>query len=102
VLLEPLLRAPQQVLVLLVKGYRLLFKPWLGNACRFEPSCSQYALDALGRHGALGGSALTLGRLLRCHPWCAGGIDPVPARAPGHRLFTRLLAPDERDPLAPK
>lgn len=79
---------PRQALIALVQGYRYLLKPWLGNACRFEPSCSQYALDALRRHGAAAGGALTAGRLLRCHPWCDGGLDPVPTRAPG--LFTRL------------
>lgn len=73
---------PRAVLLGLVHGYRLLFKAWLGNACRFEPSCSQYALDALHRHGAADGTLLTAGRLLRCHPWCAGGCDPVPARGP--------------------
>jgi putative membrane protein insertion efficiency factor len=79
---------PRRVLVALVKGYRLLLKAWLGNSCRFEPSCSQYALDALNRHGALAGSSLTVGRILRCHPWCEGGCDPVPDQP--HRLFTRL------------
>jgi putative membrane protein insertion efficiency factor len=79
---------PRQGLIGVVRAYRLLFKPWLGNACRFEPSCSQYALDALARHGALAGGTLTAGRLLRCHPWCDGGLDPVPARAPD--LFSRL------------
>jgi hypothetical protein len=82
----------QRLLVLLVRAYRLLLKPWLGNACRFEPTCSAYALTALERHGALGGSWLAAGRLMRCHPWCDGGCDPVPAQPP--RLFTRLgLAP---------
>jgi putative membrane protein insertion efficiency factor len=71
-----------------VKGYRLLLKPWLGNACRFEPTCSQYALNALERHGAIVGASLAAGRLLRCHPWCAGGCDDVPAQPPA--LFTRL------------
>lgn len=79
---------PRQALIALVQGYRYLLKPWLGNACRFEPTCSQYALDALRRHGAVAGGALATGRLLRCHPWCDGGLDPVPSRAPG--LFTRL------------
>lgn len=69
-------------------AYRLTLKPWLGNACRFEPSCSQYALDALDRHGAWAGACLTTGRLLRCHPWCEGGCDPVP-----RRLFSPLLQP---------
>ena len=83
---------PRRLLIALVRAYRLLFKPWLGNACRFEPSCSQYALDALERHGAGGGSLLTAARLLRCHPWCAGGCDPVPERLanPLAGLFTRL------------
>ena len=72
----------------LVRAYRLLLKPWLGNACRFEPTCSAYALQALQQHGALAGSALAAGRILRCQPWCDGGCDPVPARPP--RLFTRL------------
>lgn len=80
-------RLPAQALIAVVLGYRLLLKPWLGNACRFEPSCSQYALDALDRHGAIAGSLLSGARLLRCHPWCAGGFDPVPP-AP---LFSRLL-----------
>ncbi|MEO5736239.1 MAG: membrane protein insertion efficiency factor YidD, partial [Variovorax sp.] len=66
---------PRQGLTALVHGYRLLLKPWLGNTCRFEPSCSQYALDALRAHGAIAGSTLTAGRLLRCHPWCDGGLD---------------------------
>lgn len=84
----PLAHWPRQALIVLVQGYRYLLKPWLGNACRFEPTCSQYALDALRRHGAVAGGALSAGRLLRCHPWCDGGLDPVPQRAPG--LFTRL------------
>ena len=68
------------LLVGVVKGYRLLLSPWLGSACRFEPTCSLYAIGALERHGALAGSYLTLRRLARCHPWCEGGCDPVPTR----------------------
>jgi putative membrane protein insertion efficiency factor len=66
----------------------LLLKPWLGNACRFEPSCSAYALQALEQHGAVVGGALSAARVLRCQPWCCGGCDPVPTRPP--RFFTRL------------
>ena len=80
---------PRQTLVALVLAYRFALKPWLGNACRFEPTCSAYALEALRRHGAMAGTALGTARLLRCHPWCEGGHDPVPRQAP--RLFTRLL-----------
>jgi len=92
---------PRQLLLGLVKGYRLLLSPALGSNCRFEPSCSQYALDALQRHGALSGSYLTLRRLGRCHPWCEGGVDAVPEAAP--TLFSSLLrqkTPDF-DPAAP-
>jgi putative membrane protein insertion efficiency factor len=71
---------PQRALITLVRGYRLLLSPWLGSACRFEPTCSAYALQALEQHGAAGGSYLTAARVLRCHPWCAGGHDPVPAQ----------------------
>ena len=80
--------APRRLMVAIVKAYRLLLKPWLGNACRFEPTCSQYALTALERHGAIAGGSLAAGRLLRCHPWCEGGCDEVPAQPP--LLFTRL------------
>ncbi len=78
-----------RLLMGLVRGYRYFLSPWLGSACRFEPTCSLYALQALQQHGAWTGSRLTAGRLLRCHPWCAGGHDPVPDRAP--RLFSGLL-----------
>ena len=66
------------VLIALVKGYRLLLSPWLGSSCRFTPTCSAYSLQALQLHGAAAGTYLTLRRLARCHPWCAGGHDPVP------------------------
>jgi len=90
---------PQRTLILLVRGYRLLLKPWLGNACRFEPTCSAYALQALQQHGAVIGGSLAAGRVLRCHPWCDGGCDPVPAQAP--RFFTRLGL-GEREPTLDK
>ena len=69
-------------LIGLVRGYRLVLSPWLGNACRFEPTCSAYAIEALARHGAATGTALAAMRIGRCHPWCAGGLDPVPAAPP--------------------
>ena len=80
---------PRRVLIVLVRGYRLLLSPWLGNACRFEPTCSVYAIGALERHGSVAGTALAVGRIARCHPWCAGGHDPVPARPP--QPFRALL-----------
>jgi putative membrane protein insertion efficiency factor len=66
----------------LVRFYRLFFSAWLGSGCRFSPSCSVYALESLERHDVLNGSYLTARRLLRCHPGCAGGHDPVPTQAP--------------------
>jgi uncharacterized protein len=80
---------PRRLLIAAVRGYRLLLSPWLGNACRFEPTCSVYAIGALERHGAAAGTALALGRIGRCQPWCAGGHDPVPAQPP--RLFRALV-----------
>lgn len=79
----------KNLLIGLVKVYRLFFSPWLGSSCRFEPTCSAYSLQAFERHGAAAGAYLTLARLGRCHPWCAGGSDPVPSETP--RLFTQLI-----------
>ena len=66
------------LLIQLIKAYRYLLSPWLGAHCRFHPTCSCYAITAIERFGALRGSAMALRRLLRCHPWHPGGIDPVP------------------------
>jgi putative membrane protein insertion efficiency factor len=83
---------PRRALALPVRAYRFFLSPWLGSACRFEPSCSRYALDALDQHGAAIGSYLAAKRLLRCHPWCDGGLDPVPARLlPASPPLTRTL-----------
>jgi putative membrane protein insertion efficiency factor len=62
----------------LVAAYRYSLSPLLGRNCRFFPSCSEYAMEALERHGALRGSWLSLRRVARCHPWHPGGYDPVP------------------------
>ncbi|NJO13163.1 MAG: membrane protein insertion efficiency factor YidD [Gammaproteobacteria bacterium] len=69
------------ILLFLVRAYRWLISPLLGPSCRFYPSCSAYALEALERYGALRGSWLVARRLSRCHPWNPGGYDPVPPRA---------------------
>jgi uncharacterized protein len=90
-LLHRLQRLPVGILITLVRGYRLLLSPWLGSGCRFEPTCSRYALDALQMHGAATGSYLTLRRIARCHPWCDGGHDPVPTAPAG--LFSGLRLP---------
>jgi putative membrane protein insertion efficiency factor len=62
----------------LIRAYQLALSPWLGGRCRFYPSCSHYALEAVEQHGALRGSWLSLRRLSRCHPFHCGGYDPVP------------------------
>ena len=93
---------PRRWLMLPVHAYRFLFSPWVGQACRFEPSCSRYMLQALERHGALGGLALGSWRILRCHPGCDGGCDPVPDNPPWRGLFTRHVAPaDDPDSASP-
>ena len=66
------------LLLALIRAYRLLLSPWWGSQCRFTPTCSQFATEAIERHGSLKGSWLALRRLARCHPWHAGGFDPVP------------------------
>jgi uncharacterized protein len=67
-----------KLLILIIQGYRLGLSPIIATSCRFDPSCSEYAITAVQRHGALRGGRLALRRLLRCHPWRPGGIDPVP------------------------
>jgi uncharacterized protein len=99
------MRVMQRLLISVVKGYRLFLSPWLGSSCRFEPTCSVYSLEALEQHGAAAGSYLTVRRLVRCHPWCDGGRDPVP-RSPDEmprsmRLFSRL-SDSNTQPSSPK
>ena len=66
-------------LQLIIRGYQLLISPMLGPRCRFHPSCSHYAQEALQVHGVRRGGWLALRRISRCHPWHPGGVDPVPA-----------------------
>ncbi|AKS41478.1 membrane protein insertion efficiency factor YidD [Wenzhouxiangella marina] len=66
------------LLLWLIRAYRYLLSPWIGGQCRFTPTCSVYAMQALETYGAGRGSWLALKRLLRCHPFCPGGHDPVP------------------------
>lgn len=67
-----------RLLALPVRAYRLLGSPWVGHNCRYQPTCSAYALEALEKHGALRGSWLAIRRIGRCHPWGSSGYDPVP------------------------
>jgi putative membrane protein insertion efficiency factor len=66
------------ILILFITLYQHLLSPWLPQTCRFTPSCSQYAKEAMNRYGAIHGIFLALKRLLKCHPFHAGGYDPVP------------------------
>jgi len=70
----------KHVLIALLRAYRALISPLYGQVCRYHPSCSAYALESVTVHGSLRGSWLALRRLARCHPWAAGGYDPVPPR----------------------
>ncbi len=68
----------QKILLALIRAYRYVLSPWIGGQCRFEPTCSVYARQAIELYGPWRGSWLALKRLLRCHPFCPGGKDPVP------------------------
>jgi len=76
------------LLVKFVRAYQLLFSAWIGPVCRYYPSCSNYALEALNKHGAAAGAYLAASRVLRCNPWSCGGCDFVPDNPPA--LFSRL------------
>ena len=71
---------PARLLVGAIALYRRFLSPWLPPSCRYEPSCSAYAVEAIRQHGAVRGSLLALKRVARCHPWAPGGIDRVPVR----------------------
>jgi putative membrane protein insertion efficiency factor len=81
---------PRNILILLLMAYRKVISPLYGQVCRFFPSCSAYALEAITVHGAVKGSWLAAKRLARCHPWNAGGVDHVPA---GHRHWPENQTP---------
>lgn len=81
--------------ILMIKAYRYLLSPLLGVNCRFAPSCSAYAIEAIERYGALRGGALTVKRMGRCHPWGGSGFDPVPDLPPKANKASKNNADDK-------
>jgi putative membrane protein insertion efficiency factor len=85
-----LLLLPRNLVVLLLRFYRAVISPLYGDVCRYYPSCSAYGLQAVQEHGVVVGGFLTVRRILRCHPWAAGGIDDVPRRKTQRYALTRF------------
>jgi len=81
--------ALQQSVIFLIKGYQLVLSPLLGNNCRFQPSCSNYAISAIKTHGVFKGTWLSANRILKCHPLHEGGHDPVPPKSTNNHLHKR-------------
>jgi putative membrane protein insertion efficiency factor len=77
---------PQAALLALLRGYKWVFSPFLPPACRYVPTCSEYAAEAVERYGVFRGSAMAMWRVLRCHPFVRGGFDPVPWAAPVNEM----------------
>jgi putative membrane protein insertion efficiency factor len=75
----------RSLLIALIRVYQIVLSPLLGNHCRFYPNCSQYAREAIESHGVARGVGLAIRRVLRCHPWHPGGVDPVPEPSPKDR-----------------
>ena len=69
------------LLIAPIRAYKFFLSPWLGQSCRFTPTCSSYAIEAIQTWGAIRGTSLALRRVACCHPWCQGGDDPVPVKS---------------------
>lgn len=87
--MNPVSRVVRWPALALIRAYQLVVSPWTGASCRFSPSCSAYAYEAIATHGLIRGTLLAVRRLGRCHPWNPGGIDPVP---PGRTAASRSAA----------
>jgi uncharacterized protein len=85
-----------RVLALPVRAYRLIGSPWVGHGCRFQPTCSAYALEALETHGALRGGWLAARRIARCHPLGGAGFDPVPPAGHDHSIRSKKMITSPR------
>jgi len=84
--LSTILLLPRNAAVLVLRAYRAVISPLYGDVCRYYPSCSAYALQAIQQYGVIVGSVLGVRRIIRCHPWAAGGIDDVPRRRRQYRV----------------
>lgn len=82
------------LLIGLLKAYRFAISPLYGQVCRYHPTCSAYALEAVTVHGSIKGSWLAVRRIGRCHPWAAGGYDPVPAKKSAGAVKSAVATPD--------
>lgn len=91
----------QTILLALIRFYRYLISPLLGRHCRFTPTCSAYAMQAISLYGAGRGSWMALKRILRCHPLCAGGHDPVPGYEDERAGFQHLDQEDRKEKPVP-
>ena len=87
--MNPVSRVLRWPALALIRGYQLVISPWTGASCRFSPSCSAYAYEAIATHGLIRGTLLAVRRLGRCHPWNPGGIDPVPPGRSARRTAAR-------------
>ena len=85
------------ILIVFIKFYRHAISPWLPGACRFSPSCSVYAIEAISKFGAIRGSLLSIYRILRCNPFCRGGYDPVPEKFTFKRVQETQLKEEQTD-----
>jgi uncharacterized protein len=85
-------RIPTAALLILLRGYKRMISPMFPPACRFVPTCSEFAMEAIERHGALRGVAMAIRRLARCHPFARGGFDPVPTNATSLKRTARVEA----------
>jgi uncharacterized protein len=83
------MRIAREAALVLLRGYKWMISPWLPPSCRYVPTCSEYAMEAVDRYGVLRGGGMTLLRLLRCHPFARGGYDPVGAKSAGGQDSSR-------------
>ena len=84
------------ILIVFIKFYRTVISPLFPDSCRFYPSCSQYAIEAIGKFGAIKGMALAMYRILRCNPFCRGGYDPVPEKFTFKRVTQEKIDEEEK------